>query len=251
MVGYLPFRLYSLQTNMLMDRSKFLQTSALASLGVGLLTAQSCKKKEEEAAIDCGDTNACVTKCDAEGPFFKSVTNNNTDLTQMGPGDAATYSNTVTKMRSAGRVCSGDDCNQPVADAIINIWHADPDGHYDVKESSPGAGDAVPDTAVQINFRTVLRTNANGEYSFITYQPFGYYNRPQHIHVKVDASGHRQLTTQLYFEGDPKLVPGNFSDGISQSEADAIDADRRVVLSNSSSTEVDQEGQFDVRIQRA
>ena len=234
-----------------MDRTKFLQTSALATLGLGLIsTAQSCKKKEEET-IDCGSTNACVTKCDAEGPFFKSVTNNNTDLTQIGPGNAATYSNTVTKIRISGRVLSGDSCNEPVADAIINIWHADPDGHYDVKESSPGAGDAVPDTEVQINFRTMLRTNANGEYSFITYQPFGYYNRPQHIHYKVDASGHQQLTTQLYFEGDPKLVPGNFSDGISQSEADAVDANRRVLLSDSSSTEVEKEGTFDLHIQRS
>lgn len=226
-----------------MNRKKFIKNS-IGIVGASFYgTLMSCSK-EETVTPD----NGCVTKSDDEGPFFKLASTNNTDLTQLGPGDSALYSNQKVKIKVSGTVFSGDNCDVPVADATIHIWHADPDGHYDVKESSPGAGDAIPDNQVQIVFRTVLTTNANGEYSFVTYQPFGYYNRPQHIHFKVQASDHRELITQLYFNGDPKLVPGNFADGISQAEADAIDEDRKLMLTTSSSQDFDLEGTFNLKL---
>ena len=233
-----------------MDRKKFIRTSLLGAMGAGIITnATACKKEENPPTVECTTENACVTQCDEEGPFFKTVANNNTDLTQIGPGDNAIFTNEKVKIKIVGRVLSGINCDEPVADAMIHIWHADPDGHYDVKESSPGAGDAIPDEEVQINFRTILASNDNGEFSFITYQPFGYYNRPQHIHFKVIATGFKELTTQLYFEGDPKLVPGNFSDGISQEEADRIDNDRKVMLNDSADPNLDKEGVFDIHIE--
>ena len=234
-----------------MNRKKFLKNGLL---GLGLATVvpstlSSCKKDNETTPATT-NTNACNTKADDEGPFFKVTATNNTDMTQIGPGDSAVFTNERVKIKISGKVLTGANCDTPVAGATIHIWHADPDGHYDVKETSPGAGDAVPDTAVQINFRTVLTTNDNGEYFFTTYQPFGYYNRPQHIHFKVNATGFKELTTQLYFEGDPKLVPGNFSDGISQAEADKIDEDRKVTLNAAATTAINKEGVFDIKIEQ-
>jgi catechol 1,2-dioxygenase len=34
--------------------------------------------------------------------------------------------------------------------------------------------------------------------------------RPTHVHVKLRAAGHRELTTQLYFEGDPYNAGDDF-----------------------------------------
>jgi protocatechuate 3,4-dioxygenase beta subunit len=231
-----------------MDRKNFLKMSIASAFGLGLTsTLNSCDNNTVE--IECDATKACTTQCDEEGPFYKTVSNNNTDLTQIGPGDSATYTNQKVKIKISGRVLSGDNCDEPVSGAIVDIWHADPDGHYDVKESRPGRGDAVPDDEVQIVFRTSLITNDNGEYFYVTYQPYGYYDRPQHIHYKVNASGYKELVTQLYFADDPKLVPGNFSGGISQAEVDRITADRKVQLTDSTNSDIDKEGVFDIHIE--
>ena len=231
-----------------MDRKKFIKLSFASAFGLGITSSMSsCDNNNVE--IECDATNTCTTQCDEEGPFYKAVTNNNTDLTQLGPGDAATFQNQKVKIKISGRVLTGINCDEPVDGAVVNIWHADPDGHYDVKESSPGAGDAVADDDVQIIFRTSLVTNNNGEYFYVTYQPFGYYNRPQHIHYKVQASGYKEMITQLYFKDDPKLVPGNFDDGISQTEADRIIEDRKVNLVDSSTVGIEKEGVFDIHIE--
>jgi protocatechuate 3,4-dioxygenase beta subunit len=53
--------------------------------------------------------------------------------------------------------------------------------------------------------RAQLKTDSNGRYSFSTIYPPSYGRRPRHIHFKVRAAGHAELTTQLYFAGDPYL----------------------------------------------
>lgn len=230
-----------------MDRKNFIKMSVTSIFGLGMAGGiTSCDNNVE---IECDATSACTTQCDEEGPFYKMVSHNNTDLTQLGPGDSASFNNTKVKIKISGRVLTGANCDEPVSGAVIDIWHADPDGHYDVKESSPGRGDAVTDTEVQIIFRTSLVTNSNGEYFYITYQPFGYYDRPQHIHYKVLSSNYKDLVTQLYFANDPKLVPGAFSDGISEAEADRITADRKVQLIDSLTAGIDKEGVFDIHIE--
>ena len=230
-----------------MDRKNFLKMSFASAFGLGLTSAlTSCDNTVE---IECDATNACTTQCDEEGPFYKAITHNNTDLTQLGPGDSASFNNSKVKIKISGQVFTGDNCDVPVSGAVVDIWHADPDGHYDVKESRPGRGDAVPDDEVQIVFRTSLVTNNNGEYFYITYLPFGYYDRPQHIHYKVQATGYKELVTQLYFSDDPKLVPGNFSGGISQAEADRIVEDRKIQLLDSSTADINKEGIFNIHIE--
>jgi protocatechuate 3,4-dioxygenase beta subunit len=52
-----------------------------------------------------------------------------------------------------------------------------------------------------------MRTHRDGTYRIETVVPGHYLNgdnyRPAHIHVKVRARNRPELTTQLYFEGDP------------------------------------------------
>jgi protocatechuate 3,4-dioxygenase beta subunit len=54
-------------------------------------------------------------------------------------------------------------------------------------------------------YRAEIPVSAGGEYRFETIVPGGYGGRAQHIHYMINAPGHKQLVTQLYFENDPKF----------------------------------------------
>jgi catechol 1,2-dioxygenase len=121
---------------------------------------------------------ACKTQRDVEGPFYKR--------------DAPVRS--VIETRGVPLQIEGiilmRDCKTPVADAIVDIWHCDDDGRYDM-DGFKGRGQ--------------IRTDARGHYSFTTIFPPPYGSRPRHIHVKVRAPGQQELTTQIYFKGDPYI----------------------------------------------
>ena len=88
------------------------------------------------------------------------------------------------------------DCVTPLANATVDIWHADDDGHYD-------------NDTVEFKLRGQVTTNDAGHYEFHTILPGRYLNgstyRPRHIHYKASFTHQNdliELTTQLYFEGD-------------------------------------------------
>lgn len=103
-----------------------------------------------------------------------------------------------------------DLAGQPVAGAVVDVWHANEKGrysHFD-PEQKPYA------------LRRRIETDAQGRYRFRSYLPPGYAippnspvselfdalgrhgNRPAHIHFLVTASGQRTLTTQVNIPGD-------------------------------------------------
>ncbi|MBD0325398.1 MAG: hypothetical protein ICV68_03150 [Pyrinomonadaceae bacterium] len=86
----------------------------------------------------------------------------------------------------AGKVTNTDGV--ALSNAVIEVFHADNDGEYDMQG---------------FRFRGQVLSQASGEYKFETIVPRGYGGRPQHIHYVVNAPGHRQLVTQLYFANDP------------------------------------------------
>lgn len=138
--------------------------------------------------IDDGDDDVagvCEPTADnIEGPFFK---------------DGAPSRRTLVRARDEGQrlalggVVLGAGC-APLAGVAMEIWHADHRGAYD----NDG-----------FQFRGRLKSDADGRWDVSTIIPGRYLNgrryRPAHIHVKLFAPGHRPLTTQLYFEGDPYL----------------------------------------------
>ena len=87
------------------------------------------------------------------------------------------------------------DC-QPVAGAVVDIWHCDEEGRYDNKG---------------FRYRGHQYTDASGAYRFITIRPFRYPGRTSHIHVKIKGKSTQLLTTQIYF---PDLVEFNNRDSI-------------------------------------
>jgi catechol 1,2-dioxygenase len=116
-----------------------------------------------------------------------------------------------TPMVLAGRVTSTD--GTPLAGAKVDIWHTDDEGWYSGFASKPPAG----------NLRGVVSCDDEGRYEIHTVKPAPYTIpldgptgqmtlaagwspwRPAHIHLLVTAPGHRTLTTQLFFTGDPYL----------------------------------------------
>jgi catechol 1,2-dioxygenase len=139
-------------------------------------------------AIDDGDDDPIAAQiCEAtadniEGPYFKAGAPHRAVL--AGDQDAG------ERLALAGRVVS-TGC-AALAGVVIDIWHADAAGGYDL------------DT---YRFRGKLKTDADGRWSVETIIPGRYLNgkryRPAHVHAMLRAAGHRPLTTQLYFDGDP------------------------------------------------
>jgi catechol 1,2-dioxygenase len=94
-----------------------------------------------------------------------------------------------------GAVLSADGC-EPVRDARIEFWLANPRGEYD---------DA---------HRATVFAGERGRYRFESNVPVSYGGRPPHIHVRVTAPGYRDLVTQHYPDAgqteanfDPVLEP--------------------------------------------
>lgn len=114
------------------------------------------------------------------GPFYKKHAPFTTHL--RAPGDMG------LPLSVSGRVF--DTRGEQLRDAVIEVWHANHFGHYDL------AG---------YKFRAQFRS-PNGAYIFETVMPGHYPDRVcQHVHFLVSAPGHKTLVTQLYFATDPVL----------------------------------------------
>lgn len=94
---------------------------------------------------------------------------------------------------------------KPVANAVVELWHASPSR----PGAEAGATDATYDSSASFRYYGQVATDAAGRYEFLTLRPGWYLNagtyRPAHLHVKVWVGNvdTPQLTTQLYFDGDP------------------------------------------------
>src|SRR5437773_5426733 len=128
------------------------------------------------------ETCGVITPRQTEGPFFKPQSPQRHALTD---GKAT--------LLVTGRVLARD-C-KPMANALLDFWHADEKGEYDNQG---------------FRYRGHQFTDAEGRYRLETIVPAEYPGRARHIHVKVQAPGKRILTTQLYFRDEP----GNRRDGL-------------------------------------
>lgn len=138
----------------------------------------ACVRSPGRLLAACGDPTAA----NIEGPFYKKGAPHRAVLaTDKDRGERLVVTGTVR-----------DDACDPIAGAEMEIWQADATGAYD----NDG-----------FRFRGTLITDKHGLWELHSITPGRYLNgdryRPAHIHVKLHAPGHRALTTQLYFKGDP------------------------------------------------
>ena len=129
------------------------------------------------------------------GPFFSIGLDrlNRADLSQGASGERVTIQ---------GRVLDGD--GQPIPDAVLEIWQADPDGRYHHPEQAGTPKDATP----FFGFGRIP-TDERGQFSFSTIKPgpvHGPDGKPQapHLQISVFMRGLlKQLVTRVYFPEEP------------------------------------------------
>jgi protocatechuate 3,4-dioxygenase beta subunit len=155
-------------------RRFLLVTGTLAAAGLSL----DAHGQELAPTPACHDGDEPTIR-QTEGPFFKPKSPQRGDLREPGSrADEIELSGFVL-----ARTC------RPLADALIDLWHADERGEYDNRG---------------FRYRGHQRTDASGRYRFRTIRPAVYVGRTRHYHVKVQAAGSRLLTTQLYFPDEPQ-----------------------------------------------
>jgi catechol 1,2-dioxygenase len=161
-----------------------------------------------EAAVDeAAESADGGTASNVEGPFWVAGAPmiDPEGVLPMRPGEPG------EQLLFSGSVRSTD--GRPLASAMVDIWQADDAGLY-----SQFAPDIPP-----WNLRGRVRTDADGRFAFRTVVPAAYDipglphtarllgilgmepHRPAHVHLKIAADDHRDLTTQVYFAGDPWL----------------------------------------------
>ncbi|OWA53800.1 hypothetical protein BV898_18223 [Hypsibius exemplaris] len=155
-------------------------------------------------------SGACMTtQCVEEGPYYKT----NAPIQMIGEGRNGftpqicpnSVSNDRLIMNGTVRVVDANNpCGRPTR-AMLDVWHADPEGNY--TDIRPSAGD--------YKCRTRLITGDSGFYTYSTTMPGRYASpalgpgfRAVHVHVKVtplDSNNKpigRTLTLQQYFALD-------------------------------------------------
>ncbi len=98
--------------------------------------------------------------------------------------------------------------------ALVEVWHADYDGYYDVQ---------LTEGHEQLDRRATFHTDQSGRYWFLSRVPRHYPipndgpvgrmldaqgrhpNRPAHVHFMISAPGCEKLITQVFLQSDPYL----------------------------------------------
>ena len=160
------------------SRREFLKIAAgLSTLSAGSRAADAAAQGPAlRPSPSCSDS-AAPTARQTEGPYFKPDSPLRASLLEPGL--------TGTPIVVTGMVLS-TTC-QPVARALIDVWHADDRGAYDT---------------TGFRLRGHQFTDDQGRYRLETIVPGIYVGRTRHFHLKVQAPNRPVLTTQLYFPGE-------------------------------------------------
>ena len=155
--------------------------SALAALGlVGLpkapLSGPAAAQDQLTPTPACDDGDE-PTPEQTSGPFYIPNSPRRSVLRENGmAGVPITLAGYVLS-----RAC------RPVPNALVDLWHADDAGRYDVEG---------------YRLRGHQFTDAQGRYVFETILPGLYPGRTRHFHLHYQAPNGPVLTTQLYFPGE-------------------------------------------------
>ena len=149
------------------------------------------------------------TPSETEGPFYPTVAQKDKDfdLTKI-DGNEGTAKGQIIEVDGSVYDTEGN----PVEDASVDIWQANAAGRY----SHPHDRNKAP---LDPNFQgwAIVPSGKEGKFRFRSVKPGAYpasknWSRPPHIHFKVSKKGYHELTTQMYFPGEPL----NEKDGILQ-----------------------------------
>ena len=168
-------------------------------------------------SVDVTARIAGGTRPNLEGPFHRAEAPLRADG-DLFAGRAPPPGTPVLEL--SGRVTNAAS-GGPLEGAIVDIWQADHDGHYDL-EALQLFGKVETDAEGRYRVRTAVPK----DYSDHDHDPIGelframgrHNRRSAHIHVKIWQDGRCLLTTQLFIPGNPYLdsdyVEGAVSDDL-------------------------------------
>jgi protocatechuate 3,4-dioxygenase beta subunit len=151
---------------------------------------------------DFGGAQHCtMLKNSVEGPFYFCTNPGAADIARGHAG---------APLVIALRAVNAATC-QPIADAVIDVWHCDAKGLY--SGHNLGVDEAIQETShtPPVNddrhCRGALRTDADGIAEFRSVYPGYYVERAIHIHFKVHIGNRAFLTNQAFLpESDNTAV---------------------------------------------
>ena len=166
-----------------MNRRKLLlHTSSTALVGCSTIPHNGL----DSAPIDPIENTCTKTLSQMEGPYYHSNLTDTIDMTEGATEGIVTLHGQLTDIKC-----------QPIAQAKIDIWHANQNGDYDLTSGT------------RIHYGFVVTDNS-GMFTMRTILPGAYLNgpntyRPRHYHIKIWVQNVEILTTQLYFVNDEFL----------------------------------------------
>jgi protocatechuate 3,4-dioxygenase beta subunit len=162
-------------------QSSFAQTKTNTNTNTNQTSTEVIKTQPKTLTTPCN-----LTEPTAQGPEYKG-----------GPpfkqGQDFAKGLQGQRLELSGRVLNMPTC-KPVQGAVLDLWQTNSSGDYDYKG---------------FNLRGKIVSDKDGKYVLDTIYPArlhgeGNITRPSHIHVMVGAPGQPIITTQVYFEGQPR-----------------------------------------------
>ncbi|MCL5996535.1 MAG: intradiol ring-cleavage dioxygenase [Chloroflexi bacterium] len=173
------------------------QTSVPQATADSSATVPASASTPTTSAATTGMLPTCIVSPEqTEGPYFVDDQLNRADI-RSDPSDGSVKEGAPLQLTLRVSQANSNGC-QPLAGAIVDIWHCDALGVYsDVTD--PGFN-----TVGKKFLRGYQVTDANGTVQFTTIYPGWYQGRTVHIHFKIradSAAGQSyEFTSQLYFD---------------------------------------------------
>ena len=164
------------------SRRRFLQAVAVAAAPVTLIARVQSMLARGRETVNLEPTPAAgeklgLTPEETAGPFFRPSSPLKTNFRESGI--------TGSPVRLSGVIL--DRKARPIPGALLDFWHADAEGAYDVKG---------------FRCRGHQFSDTTGRYTLETVMPGLYPGRTRHYHVRLQSAHGPVLTTQLYFPGE-------------------------------------------------
>jgi protocatechuate 3,4-dioxygenase beta subunit len=169
-------------------------TSGAAAAGTTGPTATAGSGTSGLAGMFESSASCSLTPEQMEGPYYIDVDAIRRDIREDREG---------SPLRLGIRVL--DEACEPLADAVVEVWHCDAVGTYSGFERESAAANGTPGAAAEAEadgtrfLRGGQVTDADGIAQILTIYPGWYEGRAVHVHAKAHIGNAEVLTTQLYF----------------------------------------------------
>ncbi|MFJ3924181.1 intradiol ring-cleavage dioxygenase [Streptomyces sp. NPDC090022] len=155
-------------------------SAGIAALGTACGSGRTEVRGAAGQQTPGGSTPGCVLTTQAsEGPYYLDLKRNRSDITEGQGGVPLRLDLTVVRVSAGCR---------PLADAAIDVWHADAAGEYSEGKHTYLRGTQVTDRTGRCVFRTIV--------------PGWYAGLAPHIHFKVRPDRRSTVTSQFFFPED-------------------------------------------------